>query len=345
MIRRSQTSIDDSNFHTRTTIFVGLIIVVFIVIVLRLFYWQVVQGASLQAEAEDQYSRSLTKQGSRGFIFTADGKPLVTNQQVYRVFAQPYAMTDEPQVVASTLADLVINDLREFKTASGEAERELVKEQLKSSLLEKLSNKDNKWISLATNVSEETKQKIADLKFSAVGFDPYEIRAYPEASMAAQLTGVGKNEDGLDTGYFGIEGGLDQELKGRELKTTILTDALGQQLTAEQRNQANNLNGRDVTLTIRRDLQNIAERQLKKGLERYGGLSGEVIIMNPKTGKIMAMASLPTYNPASFFEYYPSLYQNPSLHSVYEPGSTFKIVPAMAAIHTGKVGLIEEFNF
>lgn len=338
MMRRSQTTDAEASVHTRTSIYVGLIICIFVVILSRLFYWQVVQGASLQAEAEDQYKRSLTKQGSRGFILTADGKPLVTNKQVFRVFAQPYALVDEPQSIATTLTDLLINDLQEYKVASEEAEKALVKERLKSSLVEKLSKKESKWISLALNVPEATKQKIADLHITAVGFDPYEVRAYPEASMAAQLTGfVGKNEDGFDTGYFGIEGGLDQELKGRELRTTILTDALGQQLTAEQRNQASNLNGRDVSLTIRRDIQNIAERQLEKGMLKYGAQSGEVIIMDPKTGKIMGMASAPSFDQANFFSYDADLYRNPSLSDLYEPGSTFKVLTVAAGLDAGLI--------
>lgn len=338
MIRTSQTNDIRENIKFRSSIYVSVIVFLFIVIIARLFYWQVVQSANLQAEAEDQYRRSLVKTGSRGFIFTEDGKPLVTNKQVYRVFAQPYAMIDEPQTVATTLADILVKDLHSFQTASGEAERNLVKEQFKNSLLEKLSNKDSKWASLATNISETTKEEVAAHHFSTVGFDPYEVRDYPEASMAAQLTGfVGKNEEGQDTGYFGVEGGLDQELKGRELNTTILTDALGQQLTAEQRNQANNLDGRDITLTIRRDLQNIAERQLKKGLQRYGGQSGEVVIMDPETGKILALASLPSYDQANFFEYDPSLYQNPSLSSLYEPGSTFKVLTVAAGLNEGVI--------
>lgn len=338
MTRRSQTTDAEASVHTRSSIYVGVIIFIFFVVISRLFYWQVVKGASLQAEAEDQYKRSLTKQGSRGFILTADGKPLVTNRQVFRVFAQPYALVQEPKSVATTLTDLLITDLQDYQVASGEADRALVKEQLKSSLLEKLANKESKWVSLALNVSEETKRKISELKITAIGFDPYEVRAYPEASMAAQLTGfVGKNENGLDTGYFGVEGGLDQELKGRELKTTILTDALGQQLTAEQRNQASNLNGRDVSLTIRRDIQSIAERQLQKGMLKYGAQSGEVIIMEPKSGKIMAMASAPSFDQARFFSYDAELYRNPSLSNLYEPGSTFKVLTVAAGIDAGLI--------
>lgn len=333
MTRRSLTAGEEASIHTRSTIYIGVIVCVFVIIILRLFYWQVVQGASLQAEAENQYTRSLTKFGSRGFIYTADGKPLVTNQQVFRVFAQPFTITQEPQFIASSLSDLLVLDSREYQIASHSAEKELIKQQLKSSLLEKVSNKDSKWVSLAMHVSEETKEKIAELHISGIGFDPYEVRSYPEASMAAHLTGfVGKNDDGMDTGYFGVEGGLDQELKGRELKTTILTDALGQQLTAEQRNQAGNLNGRDVTLTIRRDLQNIAERQLEKGMNKYGAQAGEVIIMDPKTGKIMAMAAQPSFDQAHFFEFDAALYRNPSLSTVYEPGSTFKVLTVAAVI-------------
>lgn len=337
MIRRSNSETVGIS-HTRTKIYIILILLMFCVIIARMFYWQVVKGADLQAEANDQYTRSLTKSGSRGFIFTTDGKPLVTNRQVFRLFAQPYVISQEPAILTTSLVDALLPNMDDYKEASSSAEQDLVKEQLKSHLLEKLSNKESKWVSLAMNLSEETKEKITALHVTGLGFDPYEVRAYPEASMAAQLTGfVGKNEDGLDTGYFGVEGALDQELKGRELNTTVLTDALGQQLTSEQQNRASNLDGRDVTLTIRRDIQSLSERKLKLGMQRYGFRSGEVVIMDPKTGKIMAMASVPSFYQAKFFAYDPSMYQNPSLNSVYEPGSTFKVLTVAAGIDSGVI--------
>lgn len=338
MIRRFDQLDTESALQSRSRIFLVASICVFVVVLMRLFYWQIVKGSELNAEAEDQYRRSSTKTGSRGLIYTADGHVLVTNQIVYRAFAQPQTINQDPAALAKILTPLLIKEYEPYKEASSEADRNTVSINLEKNILEKLVKKDSKWVSLISNVPDSVRQEISALKLHGIGFDPVEIRSYPEASMAAQLTGfVGKNENGEDTGYFGIEGGLEQELKGRKLRTTVLTDALGQQLTAEQRTTGGNLNGRDVTLTIRRDLQNLAETKLKAGMEKYGARSGEVIILEPSTGKIMALATTPTFNPATFYNYDAALYQNPSLGSLYEPGSTFKILTVAAGLDEGVI--------
>lgn len=333
MTRRVEHLDTESALHSRSRIYLFAISILFLIILSRLFYWQIVKGSDLQAEAEAQYRRSSTKTGSRGLILTADGNVLVTNKNVYRAFAQPQSLEQDPATLTKLLTPLLLKEYEPYKDASGEAEQKIVAAEFEKNILEKLSKKDSKWVSLVTNVPESIKDEIVSLHLHGVGFDPIEIRNYPEASMAAQLTGfVGKNEDGEDTGYFGIEGGLDQELKGRQLKTTVLTDALGQQLTAEQRTQTSNLNGRDVTLTIRRDLQHLAETKLKEGMTKYGARAGEIIIMEPNTGKIMALATAPSYDQSAFYKYDPSLYHNPSLGSLYEPGSTFKLLTVAAGL-------------
>lgn len=333
MIRQADGLSTEQALQTRSRVFFYVVLLLFIVVLLRLFYWQILQGSTLQAEAEEQYSRSSTKVGSRGYIFTADGHPLVTNQRVYRVFAQPQSITEEPQLITQAITPLLLKEYAPYIDASSETDKQVVAQELEKEVLQKLSKKESKWVSLFSRVSESLREEVLQLNIHGVGFDPYEVRDYPEASMAAQLTGfVGKNEHGEDTGYFGVEGGLEQELKGRSLKTTVMTDALGQQLTAEQQNTSSNLNGRNVTLTIRRDLQHLVENKLKAALNKYGAVAGEVIILDPGTGKILALASFPSFYQAEFYQYAGELYQNPSLSSLYEPGSTFKLLTVAAGL-------------
>ena len=333
MLRNADQTEAEQQLNSRFQIFRLVVLILFAVVIGRLFYWQIIQASDLQAEAEAQYQRSSTKFGSRGLILTADNHLLVANQQVYRVFAQPQTLDQDPVVIAKVLNPILLKDFDQYHSASSAVEKEQLAITSELSLVEKLSKKDSRWISLATTISDSVKSEILNLHLKGIGFDPYEIRSYPEASMAAQLTGfVGKNEAGEDTGYFGIEGGLDQELKGRQLKTTILTDAFGQQLTAEKGSQRENLNGRDVTLTIRRDLQYLAEKKLGEGIKKYGAQAGEIIILEPKTGKILALATRPNYNQANFYTFDASLYQNPSLNSLYEPGSTFKLLTVAAGL-------------
>src|SRR5690606_25198855 len=108
---------------------------------------------------------------------------------------------------------------------------------------------------------------------------------------AAQLLGfVGKTEEGDPIGQYGIEGLLENELKGKIDAKTVLTDALGYQLTADGIRGPLSLQGRDIVLTIRRDIQHTVETMLAEAVTQYGAKSGEVIIMEPKTGNILALA-------------------------------------------------------
>jgi stage V sporulation protein D (sporulation-specific penicillin-binding protein) len=338
MVRRQQSSSASHDIGIRSTWYLSLLLVVFAVIIVRMFYWQVIKGAELQAQAEDQYRRSLVKSGSRGRILTSEGNVLVANRTVYRAFAQPHIIDQDPQSLADQLYPLLLPSLRAYEAASSSAEQETVASTFRASLIAKLTKKDARWVSLATNVPEETKTRIAALRIAGLGFDAYETRSYPEGSMAAHVVGfVGKNEHGEDTGYFGVEGALDQELKGRNLETTIFADALGQALDAEKIIEATELDGRDVRLTIRRDLQNIAEQRLKQGMEQYGAQAGEIVIMEPATGKVLALAAAPSFEPRLFFRTDPALFQNPSLTKLYEPGSTFKLLTVSAGLDLGQI--------
>lgn len=309
-----------------------------LVVLSRLFYWQVIEGDRLRAQANDQYERNFTSKGKRGNILTSDGHTLVSNERVYRLFAQPHIVDQEPAVLSSVLAPLVTQDVLEYQTASPSAQSEVTTETIQEQIKKKLENKNSKWVSLIGTVSQETRDKIVEMKLKGVGFDQYEKRYYPEASMAAHLTGfVGKDDEGNDIGYFGIEGALEQELKARSQKTTIMADAFGLPLPSEEEPKPIMLDGRDITLTIRRDIQNLAEQKLAYGMERYGAEAGEIIIMNPKTGAIMAMAATPKYDQRHFYRYPASTYPNPSLSSVYEPGSTFKILTIASGIDAGVI--------
>lgn len=302
----------------------------------RLWYWQVYRRDDLQAVAHAQYQRRLTSAGHRGQLFTSDGYTLVGNERIYRLFAEPKRITEAPATVAQTLAPLLATAPSE--TASGGATKAQEILTLQNELQKKLQNTEAKWIHLKTPITEEIAKQIKEKKIAGLGFEPLERRWYPEASMAAQLTGfVGKNDSGEDVGYFGVEGALDKELRGRVQKTTVLADALGQPLTSESTAQQVVLDGRDVTLTIRRDVQYIAESYLRLGMDKYGAEAGEVVILEPATGKLLALATAPSFDQRSFSEYPASTYGNPSLNAVYEPGSTFKVLTVAAGINEGKI--------
>ncbi len=329
-IHNTASSGASSTQHRRSRFVLILFDLLFLGIVARLFYWQVISHTALQAEAQQQYTRVVPISAHRGKIFTSDGYTLVDNQKVYRLFAQPNVIAGKTSVVAQALSGILASDDNKSTDAASLKVLEL---QWKTDIQTKLADPQVKWIALKNRISEETKQKISELHFNGIGFDPYEVREYPEASMAAHLTGfVGKDKEGNDQGYFGIEGALDRELRGQAQQKTFLKDALGFHLLFDNTPQTEEQDGRDVVLTIRRDIQHAVEELLEKGVEKYGATQGEVIVMDPKTGKILALAAWPSYDQANFSKYDSVLYKNPLLTDTYEPGSIFKILTVAAGI-------------
>ncbi len=307
---------------------------------LRLFYWQVIHSAVLQAEAQGQYTRVVPVTGQRGKIYTADDYLLVGNATVYKLFAQPYLMTADARTVAAQLAPFLIDKpipVDPNSTASAQVPPQTV-DQVKSSLFSKLSDSSSHWAVLKNKIDEPTKQQIEQMKIKGIGFESYEVRDYPEASMAAQVLGfVGKDKEGNDQGYFGIEGALDRELRGHVEKKTFLKDALGFSLLFGNKPEDSQFDGRDIHLTIRRDIQYSVEQMLKEGLEKYQASAGEVIVMDPKTGKILAMADYPNYDPSHFYDFSAELYKNPALVETFEPGSIFKVLTVASGIDAGVI--------
>lgn len=306
-------------------------------LIMRLFYWQVVKGAQLRAEALSQYQRTITNQGKRGSIYTADGYALVTNEERYRLVGYPYQLEDEPRTIAQQLAPVVWEtQVSSAATSSAQPVQEIA--LIQDKLTQQLGNPETKWVSLAVGLTEQQRQQLQELQLKGVGFEPYFQRMYPEASMAAHVLGfVGRNDHGEEVGYFGVEGALDKELQGRSQRQILEADALGWRFLGSMNVTNGMIDGRDVVLTIRRDIQHVAEAGLKYGMERYGAKSGEVIIMEPSTGKILAMASSPGYAPGQYRDFEAELYKNPSVTDLYEPGSTLKTLTVAAGIDAGVI--------
>lgn len=304
-------------------------------VIIRLFYWQIIHHTRLQAEAENQYRRTVLHQGERGKIFTSDGFPLVTNVPVYRLFAEPQIIKKSPQELSQLLGPLLLDISPELATQPAVLSQQ--REALTASVFEKLST-EKKWVALKQKISDRQRQAIQDLKIDGLGFEEYHVREYPEASTAAHILGfVGKNAAGEDQGYFGVEGALDKELRGQTDKQTFKKDALGLHLFFDELEEAPVTDGRDVVLTIRRDIQHTVEDSLKKGIEKYGASSGEAVVMDPQTGQILAMAAYPNYSPEYFYQYPGETHKNPVVADIYEPGSTFKVLTVAAGIDAGLI--------
>lgn len=301
----------------------------------RLFYWQIIEGNNLKTQAYKQSHKTIRLKGKRGKIFTSDEHLLVGNQQFYRLYFDKNFITDKNNFIDTFFPILLDND-QKYLEIEQDAEKDQYKANLKTSLLEKIHN-DKTWVLVKNEISKETKDKLEEKFPRELAYEEFDKRYYPEASLAAHLTGfVGKDDQGEDIGYFGIEGALNQELSYKESVISFKHDALGAKLAGES--VLNNpIDGRDVYLTIKRNIQYLIEEELKQGMAKYQAKAGEIIIMEPATGKILAMAAFPNYDQGKYFEYDTHLYKNPSLVDAYEPGSTFKVLTVSTGIDLGLI--------
>lgn len=280
----------------------------------KLFYWQILQGDRLSALASSQYFTEEEIMAPRGLILTSDNYPLVQNTQAY----------------------LVYGFLKDIKNTSFEiaAVFEKILGLDKNLIKEKLDNKDVSWVSLARKIDRFQKAEIEKNNFSGIGFEEELKREYPEGSMAAQLLGfVGKDSIGRDKGYFGLEGFYNRELTGRAGILKMEKDASGRPILIGTKSQEEEISGRNLKLFLDRQIQFITENKLKEALVKYGAKSGTVVIMDPETGGIIAMASYPSYDPDKFWQYPSVFYPNPVVTESFEPGSIFKILMMAAAIN------------
>lgn len=330
-------------FYWRVIALLIIFITLFIIIIYRLFYWQVLASERLIKLAKDQYYSQKQILASRGEIFASDGFPLVTNRKAYLLYASLSELKESEDKLASVLAPFLVSKEEIDATNSGKnkTKEEEIKQRIvekEKDLLEILGLKGLSWVILQHRVSEEIKDRIDSLNFGGLGFDEEPIRFYPEASMAAQLLGfVGKNETGGDMGYFGLEGFHDIELRGRQGLITQETDAANKPILIGSFSSEEKKDGQDLVLHLDRSVQFMVEKKLKEAVERHKAKSGSVVIMNPQSGGIISLATYPSYDQREYYKYDKSLFRNTVISDSYEPGSTFKIFVMAAALDTEAV--------
>lgn len=287
----------------------------YIVVLVRLFYWQVVREADLRGIARAQSSDSIEFPARRGEILFKDGFPLATNKVSYLLYANPKIIKDT-DLYAKKLAFHL---------------------DLSSASISAALSKDLFWVKLAGSVEVEKKKSIETLELKGLGFSEQSSRFYPEASMAAQLIGfAGFDEKGSQKGYFGLEGYYNSQLSGRDGRLFAIRDTLGNLILNDVREEKK-LDGRNLHLSVDRAIQFIAEKELKAGIERYQAEGGSVIVMEPMSGKILSMASFPRFDPQKYYEFDTAYYRNPVISNLYEPGSTFKVLVMGAALDSSVV--------
>ena len=318
--------------HLRSKIFSAALLLSFLVLIVRLFFWQIIKGKDLSKEARIQYQKEIVVTAPRGNILANDGSILAARDDAYLVYAYLPKVKDDYSKIADQLAPLFID--------KGPGEEEYNEKLLdEANRIKSILNRENtSWIPLKHKVTPNVKNTIEALHLSGIGFELEETRAYPEASTAANLLGfVGKDAQGRDKGYFGIEGNYDLTLSGKPGYLSRESDASGIPILLGETRETLAIEGVDLLTNIDKAIQLIVEKGLKEGIERYGASAGTVIVMNPASGGIVASASYPSYDPKNYTDYSDEVFKDPAISAGFEPGSVFKVVIMASALDAGVV--------
>ena len=300
----------------------------FALLLARLFYWQVYKGGELAIEARQQHQAGMILSAPRGDIYTADGNLLAASTDMWLVYADIPNINEDITSIADKLAPLFVDDPSDKSEVFNEAGR----------IKELLSKKDLLWVSLKQKVGGEIKKKVEKLEIKGLGFEKQEGRFYPEASAAAHLLGfVGKNKEGQDQGYFGLEGYYDLVLSGKPGYILRENDAAGLPIAAGSSKEITAVEGVNLVTYINGGIQLDLDQKLRQGIEKYGANGGTAIVMDPKTGGIIAMSSYPSYDPLKYYDYGDKFFINPAISLSFEPGSIFKVLVMASALDAGVI--------
>ena len=279
---------------------------------LRVAYWQTVGRGELLEGATDQVRSDLVLAAQRGVVRDRTGALLATTVPLRSLYAIPKRVVDHA-VAAAKLAPLL-------GTTS-------------STVLAALDS-GAEWLYLRRRLPADTARAIEALGIAGLGFETEAKRLYPNDSVGAHVLGF-VNDDGV--GQYGIEGKYDAILRGVPGRLVVERDPRDRDLAVGLRTARPPVSGTDLSLTIDLVVQTAAERELKAAMEKEHATGGSVVILDPRDGAILALASYPSYDPAAVAKADPQALMDRAISSSFEPGSTMKAITIAAAIDQGVV--------
>jgi cell division protein FtsI (penicillin-binding protein 3) len=290
--------------NKRLYILLGFLLFWFLVICGRLVWLQIINYGDYTQRAAKQQQRSIEVSPVRGNIYDRRGNELAMTVSVDSVFAVPSEVPD----VHSTSQLLA----RVLKADASEIEGRM--------------HASHAFAWIARKIDNSTSARIRALNLKGIYFQKESKRFYPKGELAAQVLGyVGLDDDGLG----GVEREFQSKLTGKPGKMLITMDNKRRWLGRVEKNPDP---GENVVLTIDEKIQYIVERELARAIDDTHAEAGTVIVQNPHTGEVLALANWPTFNPNIFNKVNPQALKNRSVSDVYEPGSTFKLVTLAAAL-------------
>jgi len=299
------------DLRARVLILAAVLAVGFAGLTGRLAWLQVVKRAELAQLAERQYSRTVVLHAQRGPILDRQGTPLATSTPTESLFVQPRSVGD-PVRVTARLAPII---------------------GLPPAEVHAVLTSSRSFVWLRRRLPPAVAAGVRALREPGLGFLPEPLRLYPNRELAAHVVGF----EGLEGGLEGIERAFDGELAGTPGKAIVGRDALGREVAAPHMLEPPQP-GLGVMLTLDRAIQYMTERELDAAYRRTGARSAMAVVLDPRTGEVLALAIRPTFNPNTFLDV-PSRdrWRDRAVTDPFEPGSTFKVILAAAALEEGVV--------
>ena len=277
------------------------------VILFRLVTLQVLQAAELTARADRQHQKTVTLEGARGTVTDRHGKVLAMNVEVPSIFGVPTSL-DSPAGAARSLSPVL---------------------HIRREEIEKKLRQDKHFVWLARKVEPEQGHRLEQLSIDGIGIVMEGRRFYPKGPLLSHVLGV-VGMDGL--GLEGLERRYESQLHGEKRLTILQRDALGRTVFPKGLREQVPATGQSLTLTIDEVIQYIAEKELEEAVDHAHAKSGTIIVLEPRSGGVLAMAVSPRFDPNAVASLTADRWRNRTLTDTYEPGSTMKLVVAAAAL-------------
>jgi cell division protein FtsI (penicillin-binding protein 3) len=311
---------------SRSRILAAVLLVIAAIFVIRLFYLQVIQHDHYVSLAQSEQMTRERIPAKRGEIYAMNGDSpvkMVLNETVYTVFVDPAVIADTSKVV-----DVM-------KRVAGGNVRDGFEDLIKKNT--------TRYQVIANKVTRLQADKIKEAELKGIGFQAVSQRVYPEQSLASQVLGFVDTEG---EGKYGLEGYDNDALKGTDGRLETVTDVSDVPLTIGNRNiREPAKNGKNIVMSLDRNVQSHTEQALADGLKRTGATEGSVLVMNPNNGQVLAMANFPTYSPGEYFKVQDAAaFNNGTISDPYEPGSDVKTFTMATGIDKGVVKASDTYN-
>ena len=320
---------------TRARFVLGVFLFLYAVIAIRAFQIQVLGVKGIRERGAKQYETSIPLTPKRGAILDRMGSELAVSISTKSIYVQPAKLKD-PRKAADVLAPRVGRSSQELKKLF-EKEKGFVwvRRQMQSTAAEE-AVREVKEAMAALEPGGRGKASHVD----GVGAIDESKRFYPNRELAASLLGF-TNRDCV--GIEGVELAMDNYLRGEELHLLCGRDARGRLIVPASTGVDVNSSGHSVMLTIDRNIQHIAEKELQAAVDKYKARGGMALVVSPKTGEVLAMAAAPSFNPNTPSAAPAEVRRNRLLTDSYEPGSTFKVFTMACALEMGSIKSTDQF--